>query len=361
MAFDAQAILGEGASGMADRRSGRLVTTGDPVRVASISKLIVAIGVMRLVEGGQLELDRDVSDYIGWSLRNPAFPDVPITLRQLLAHTSSLRDGAGYVVPLGDRVQSRVGEPQAWDAEHPPGRFFSYTNLNTPIVASVMEQVTGERFDLLMERLVFAPLELDACFGWTTCSDAAIARHVVLHDVTGPVRWDDLGGLRPACPVPTDEAATDCDLSAYRPGDNGALFSPQGGLRISMRDLARIGQLLLNEGEGLLSRQSVAMLLHPVWVFDGSNGETMGGIFCSYGLASEGLATPVEGCRDDLFGDGRPRVGHAGEAYGLRSGLWIDRAAGTGVAFFATAIPDTAADGATSAFARIEERLARGD
>ena len=57
-----------------------------------------------------------------------------------------------------------------------------------------------------------------------------------------------------------------------------------------------------------------------------------------YGLAVQRLATARPGCRDDPFGDGRPRVGHAGEAYGLRSGLWVDRAGGTGVAFFATAV-----------------------
>ncbi|MEI9849524.1 MAG: hypothetical protein WDN24_00120 [Sphingomonas sp.] len=63
------------------------------------------------------------------------------------------------------------------------------------------------------------------------------------------------------------------------------------------------------------------------------------------------------GCADDLFGDGRARAGHAGEAYALRSGLWIDRASGTGVAFFATAVEDGSRG--RSAFSREEERVAR--
>ena len=68
------------------------------------------------------------------------------------------------------------------------------------------------------------------------------------------------------------------------------------------------------------------------------------------------LPTRRAGCRDDLFGDAVPRLGHGGEAYGLRSGLWIDRRSGTGVAFFATDVPAATGD---SAFTLTEEALAR--
>ncbi len=71
--FDRAAITAQGTSGLADRARGRLLTIDDPVRIASITKLVVALGVMRMVEEGRLELDRDVSDYLGWPLRNPAF------------------------------------------------------------------------------------------------------------------------------------------------------------------------------------------------------------------------------------------------------------------------------------------------
>ena len=64
-------------------------------RIASITKLVTALGVMRLVEEGKLDLDEDVGKYLGYRVRNPHFPDVPITLRALLSHTSSLRADAG--------------------------------------------------------------------------------------------------------------------------------------------------------------------------------------------------------------------------------------------------------------------------
>ena len=75
-------------------------------------------------------------------------------------------------------------------------------------------------------------------------------------------------------------------------------------------------------------------------------------------MAMQTLATPVEGCRDDPFGDGVARVGHSGSAYGLQSGLWLDRDAGTGVAWFATGMPGERLGG-RSAFSAVEEALAQ--
>jgi CubicO group peptidase (beta-lactamase class C family) len=332
----------------------RGVDADDPVRIASISKLIVAIGVMRLVEAGTLDLDQDVSDRLGWRLRNPAFPDQPITLRLLLSHRSSLKDDIDYAIPLGRTVQETLADPLAWDAEHPPGAYFRYANINFPVIASVMEKATGERFDRLMARLVFAPLKIDACFNWTTCSDAAVARAVTLRSETGEVRRDDLSGKRTDCPVLSPDPA--CDLTHYRLGSNGALFSPQGGARISAAGLARIGQLLLRGGEGLISPKSIEALIGPAWVYDGRNGDTENGFWCAYGLAVQTLAASPA-CGNDPFGDGVQRVGHSGEAYGLRSGLWFDRTRGRGVAYFVTAIPDDAPKG-KSGFTHVEEAAA---
>jgi len=353
--FDRAGITASGAAGLADRARGRALTIDDPARIASVSKLVVALGAMRLVEQGRLDLDRDVSDYLGWPLRNPAFPGRPITLRLLLSHRSSLRDGIDYAVPFGTTLESALADPAAFDAEHPPGTFFRYSNLNFPVIAAAMERAAGERFDRLMARLVLAPLGLDACFNWTTCSDAAIARAAVLYEPDGRVIRDDLGGRRPDCPV---LAPNGCDLAAYRLGGNGALFSPQGGLRISVRDLTAIGRMLLARGGTFLSAASIATLTDPVWRHDGGNGDTESGFFCAYGLAVQRLATAREGCNDDLFGGGRAMIGHDGDAYGLRSGLWIDPARGTGIAFFATGNGDDPQRGRHSAFRAIEEALA---
>lgn len=369
VAFDRDDITDTQVHGYADQAAGRNITAGDPVRVASISKLVTAIGVMRLVEAGRLDLDADAGELLGWPLRNPAFPDTPITLRLLLSHRSSLTDAAGYwQAPLGGQVRDIVNDPLAWDVEHAPGTYFRYTNLNFPLIAQVMERATGERFDRLMDRLVLQPLGIEGCFNWATCSDATAARAVVLYDADGTPVKDDLHGRKPDCPV-IPAADGSCDLAQWRAGENGALFSPQGGLRISANGLARVGRMLLRGGEldgvRVLSPESVRALAAPSWTyapgggltFEEDTGDLGDGFFCRYGMAMQTLATPVAGCRDDPFGDGVARVGHSGSAYGLQSGLWLDRDAGTGVVWFLTGMPGERLGG-RSAFSAAEESLA---
>ncbi|MFM8354415.1 MAG: serine hydrolase domain-containing protein [Gammaproteobacteria bacterium] len=363
--FDQRAVTRTLVHGYADRATGREISADDPVRVASISKLVVGIAVLRLVESGALALDQDVSEYLGWSLRHPAFPDIPITLELLLSHRAGLSDAAGYVGHTQTVLRQQLAQRDAWHAQHAPGTWFDYANIGFPVVAAVIERVTGERFDQAMARLVLTPLGPNACFNWASCPTAAIARAAVLYDASGAVTLDQLNGQRPSCPV---LAAPDgsCALDGWQPGVNGALFSPQGGLRISANDLVRIGQLLLNHGElagvRLLRAESVQTLFQPRWTFDGNNGTTAesgmdhGNLFCRYGLASQTLATPLAACGDDLFGDGRARVGHAGDAYGLVSGLWLDREAGTGTTFFAIG-GDNEVAGIRSAFYRVEESV----
>lgn len=344
-------------AGSADRANERVLTADDPVRIASVSKLVVSLGVLRLTEQGRIDLDRDVSDYLGWRLRHPAHADRPITLAQLLGHRAGLADRINYALPLGADLETALQNAQAWDDARPPGGDFVYANLNYPVVAAAVEGATGERFDRAMTELVFRPLGIDACFNWPTCSDTAVARAVVLYDSEGAVVRDDLRGERPACPV-VPAADGSCDLASYRLARHGAGFSPQGGLRISANGLARIGVMLLRRGDGFLKPDSIARLeamapVRPV------TGEGTGGFFCEYGIAlhSNGTRTATgPGCRDDLFGDGRRRLGHSGDAYGLRSGLWYDLEAGNGTAYFVTQVPG-GQKGRRSAYSAAEEEL----
>jgi CubicO group peptidase (beta-lactamase class C family) len=363
VAFDRNGEIASFADGIADPQSGRRVTADDPVRVASVSKMVVAIGVMKLVEHGKLDLDSDVSRWLGWRLRNPSFPDRPITLGMLLSHTSSVREhDDDYVIPLGTSLQSVMADPKNWDPQHGPGdNYFRYTNLNFPIVGSIIEMATGQRFDIWMRHNVLEPMKLDACYNWPTCSDAEIARAVELDQGGKPVK-DDLHGKRPECPVFV-KAGQPCDLALWRLGENGSLYAPQGGLRISARGLSRVGRMLLNngtlDGVQIISPASVETLLTQVWRFDGSNGVTDGGFYCSYGHATQQIPTPVRGCADDMGTQGRTLVGHAGDAYGMKSGIWIDRARGVGIAYFVTGVPDKAARGTGTAFTAAETHAFR--
>ena len=346
--------------GFADRWSRRPLTADDPVRVASISKLVVALGVMRLVDQRRIDLNADVSRYLGWRLRNPAFPDRPITLAMLLGHRSGLVDGVDYVMPLDADLPTILADPAAWDSSRRPGATFAYANINFPVVAAAMEGATGERFDRLMAELVFRPLNLDACYNWTMCSDGAAARAVTLFRPNGDLARDAPMLARPACPVvPARDGS--CDLSTYRLTRHGAAFSPQGGLRISARGLARIGEVLLREGGRFISQRSFRRLtqisrVDPLTTTVGEGGE--GSFFCGFGLAVHRLATARTGCRDDPVGDGVARIGHSGVAYSLRAGLFVDPLSGTGIVWFVTELPEFgAATGARSDFTVVEEAL----
>ncbi|MEL6529682.1 MAG: serine hydrolase domain-containing protein [Pseudomonadota bacterium] len=347
VAFDETSITPLIVDGVANRETGRAVEANDPVRIASISKLIMALTTLRLVDEGKVDLDADVSDYLGWPVRSPNFPDAKVTLAQLLGHRSGLRDRAGYVIPLGESLQAKLADPDAWYADAAPGEApFEYANLGSPVVATVLEAATGERFDALVERTIFAPLEIKACLNWVGCDEDLVARAVTLYRDTGEIARDDPTDVPPNCTIPVAEGV-ECSLEDYVPGTNASIFSPQGGVRIGMMDLAKIGQALLIEKESVVSSNAIRVLQKSLSQQIDDPSESGQEFFCIYGFAVQVVDFPSSPCVDKLFQDGHPRVGHAGEAYGLRGGLWFapdegpqdNPARGTGIAYFTTAVP----------------------
>jgi D-alanyl-D-alanine carboxypeptidase len=328
------------------------LNTDHKMRVASISKLVAAIGLMRLVEAGKVELDRDVSDYLGFSLRNPNFPDTVITLRMVLSHTSSIRDGDRYwleegaqfhefFMPAGRFFDS--GSHFASGEGQQPGRYFAYCNLNFGIVAAVIERVSGQRFDRFMRREVLEPLGLAASFNVCDLSATQPERIATLYRKRDSDEvWQPRGDWVPqldfegfSChygrsPVGRGEDPGDI-LPGYTPGENPTLFSPQGGLRASARDLAVIARMLLNngrlEGVAILSADTVEAMAAPQWpveagaeAVEGPDGPEGPG-----GVATYGLAVRRADLQDwGLSAEPRALRGHLGEAYGLLGQFWLD-------------------------------------
>jgi CubicO group peptidase (beta-lactamase class C family) len=225
------------------------------------------------------------------------------------------------------------------------------------VVATVLEAASGERYDRLIERLVFKPLGVKACLNWTLCDADMQARAVTLYRHTGEVAADAPERLPPACTIPVAEGQP-CDLDAYVPGTNASIFSPQGGVRIGMMDLARIGQALIDLERGgrdffLLPATGLRAMYE---LADGRTQETV--FFCSYGLHLQIIEVPERPCSDDrLVGDGRPRIGHSGEAYGLQSGLWIDPKNDEGFVYFTTEVPPAVGGEDTGGFTNREKAL----
>ncbi|MEP6701779.1 MAG: serine hydrolase domain-containing protein [Betaproteobacteria bacterium] len=329
-------------------------------RIASISKLVTTLGVMRLIEAGTLELDRDAGDYLGFPLRNPHFPETPITLRMLLTHTSSMRDDSGYYwdkasgVTLSDVLLpggARYGTGAMWAANARPGAYFSYANFSWGVVGTIMERATGERFDRLMRRLVVDPLHLHGGFEPAEFAAADLANVATLYrkrvDVDGKEVWNTAGpwvaqvdDYTHAAPVP--RASAD-----YVAGTNGTLFGPQGNCRLSAEGLATIAQMLMHRGRhrgrAFLQPATVAMMLSEQWHYDarggigadgtvGANGDNGFGShresMNAWGLGNQHFVDRSGvGVGDRLVeGGGFVAKGHTGDAWGLRGALLFDPA-----------------------------------
>ena len=350
-------------------------------RIASITKLVTTLGVMRLVEPGQVSLDADVSEYLGWKLRNPNFPDDAITLRMLLTHTSSLRDDAGYYGwPPGARIRdfltpggSLHGSGKMWLAEARPGAVFSYANLPWGVVGTVMEKVTGERFDRLMQRLVLEPLGMGGGFEPAEFTRAQLDNLAVLYrkrsgpedrevwNPDGPwvAQADDYRGTRPAARA----------APGYAIGDNGILYGPQGNLRASAGDLGRVMRMLMARGEidgqRFLRPGTVDAMLARQWQRGNAGGSGDYGerrqLFNAWGLGNQQFTDCSAPGRGDRLveGGGFTGVGHLGDAYGLNGVFVFDPVKRDGMIFLGGGVgadPEPQR-GAYSANLRYEERI----
>lgn len=332
-------------------------------RTASISKTFAAVGTMMLVEQGKLDLDKDVSEYLGFTLRNPNYPDTAITTRMLLSHTSSLQDGSLYSIPPEYSVKEFfVPEGKYYlDGEHfensadgvdrSPGNWFHYCNLNYGLVGTIIERLTGQRFDVYMKENVLEPMGLAASYNPGDFDAEEIKNVAVLYQKQTNGVWDENGpyvamidDYRGQVQDPNKVLITNpdlqdeivlTDLSDYVIGTNGCLFSPQGGLRVSPNEMKVLIEMFLNDGKvngkQIISKESVDAMFTPTFLSepDMSNGNTYGGLMCRYGFAIQEMSGEFLG-GDCLLKDRKVSLfGHFGEAYGLLAGFFMDRDTGT--------------------------------
>ena len=328
------------------------ITRDTRFRIASVSKQFTIFTLMQFVEAGKLRLDDDVSRYLGFSLRNPAHPDTPITVRMLASHTSSLRDGKVYSIPPSVSVREffkpegryyENGDHFA-PAEEAPGSYFCYANINYGLLGTIIEAVTGERFDRYQKKHLLKELDTHADYVPGNLAKRDFAKLGTIYqkkDESGHWnefgRWygkaDDYGGQQPKKEFIylQNPYAEDIQgwfpLKGYVPGTNATMLSPQGGLRISYEELTHCLEMLMNggsyHGRQILSPISIAEMLRPQWQYDAAqkNGSTGGGTLLSYGLGEVQIAgnstSRVNRAHEVNL------VGHNGEAFGLLSGVFF--------------------------------------
>jgi CubicO group peptidase (beta-lactamase class C family) len=192
------------------------------VRPGSISKLFTAIAVMQLVDIGQLDLDRDVNDYIDFALPTPE-GGVPVTLRRLLTHRAGFEDHLKGLFSK-DREPQPLGR---WLAKYLPVRLFpkgdieAYSNYGFALAGYVVERASGEPFGRYVQRHILDPLGMR-------------------HSTFSQPLPDDLAPLMAkgywtsaAPPLPFFET----------------IVAPAGGLSATAADMGRFIRALMNGGE----------------------------------------------------------------------------------------------------------------
>jgi CubicO group peptidase (beta-lactamase class C family) len=355
-------------------------------RIASISKFVTTLGTMKLVEQGRLSLDADVSDYLGYRLRNPHFPDTPITLRMLLTHRSSLRDDGGFKFAPDVSLQQVLlpggplyGKGDMWSSTAAPGKYFEYVNFNWGIIATIMERAGGERFDRLMRHLIFDPMNLKAGFYLADFAPARIDNIATLYrkrEKDGDEKWDPNGPwIAQSDDFANEQAVAPPGLERYVVGTNGTLFGPQGSLRISALDLAQIMLMLMNDGSyhgrQILERATVAAMFERQVTLapNGENGtgdsDNFHGLIHAWGLGNQQFTDTslvrngrAEGDRL-VEGGGFTGVGHLGWSWGLNALFVFDRASKNGMIYVCSGVganPDLQ-PGRFSSEARFQERI----
>jgi CubicO group peptidase (beta-lactamase class C family) len=141
-------------------------------QVASVSKTVTATAILQFYEQGLFDLDADVNNYLPFSLRNPRYPDVPITFRMLLSHHASLHDhdeAAAYEYFAGDYPLSYVKEllvpgGEAYHAEfwgeYPPGGGGNYSNLGFIVLGYLVELLSDQTLEEYCQQHIFLPLQM---------------------------------------------------------------------------------------------------------------------------------------------------------------------------------------------------------
>ena len=160
------------AYGISDIKNQKEATPATIYLAGSISKSITATALLQLYEQGKFNLDDDVNNYLPFSLRNPNYPEEPITIRMLLAHQSSLKETyksllhfflidypyswlPEYLTPNGS-----IYNPNTWSTTYAPGEDFYYANLGFELLGYIFEQLSNQTLENYCQDHIFTPLNM---------------------------------------------------------------------------------------------------------------------------------------------------------------------------------------------------------
>ncbi|MCW6035791.1 beta-lactamase family protein [Spirulina subsalsa FACHB-351] len=143
----------------------RPITPDTVFDLASVSKQMTALGILRLMEAGKLELEDAVMEHLP-DFEDPD-PDNPIVIRDLLNHTSGLADYTGEAWQETDEAFARltIEDHLQWlnqqEIESDRGVEFEYNNSGYALLALIIERISGQSFGAFMAEQIFTPLGMN--------------------------------------------------------------------------------------------------------------------------------------------------------------------------------------------------------
>lgn len=282
--------------GLKERDSNTPLTDDCIFRIASISKSFSAVSILQLAEDGKLSLDDDISNLIGFRVRNPNFPETVITLRMVLSHRSSINDSQGYFKLDAIDPSRNPNWAKCYNA-YEPGTGYQYCNLNYNMVGTIIEKISGERFDRYVKRHVLDPLRL---YGGYCVDSLDKSRFAMIYEYN---RDSAKFFAQPDAYAPRSEI-----IANYVMGYTTPVFSPTGGMKISARDLAEYMimhmKLGKHRGRRIISKKSAREMQSLLTDTEKER----------YGLAISTTSKLIAG---------KTLKGHTGVAYGLFSAMFF--------------------------------------
>lgn len=284
-------------------------------RIASVSKIMVALCIMKLYEEGKLDLTKDISEYLGFNVRNPKYPDVVITLKMIMTQTSSITDGfekdvnsdvdSGYNLINGTNEECTLRDlldpngkrfVKETFSNYRPATHFEYSNFGCGILACIVEKITGEYFTDYVKKIVFKPLKIDASFVVTDIKTKNIASTYLYRD-----------GENKLCR--SREMFINNVYKKFPLGEN--FRGPAGGLFISTNGLMKIMKALLSGGKPILKTATLDKMMQMAWAGKRQPNDS---------YVAKGLQLEIV----DYF-NSRRLYGHFGDAYGVKSYFLFNR------------------------------------
>jgi CubicO group peptidase (beta-lactamase class C family) len=156
-----------GAAGLANADTDAPMTIDNRVHIGSVTKTVLAVGVLRLITTGQLSLDTPVAALLpGLGFENPWAASDPVRVRHLLAHTAGLDNlhfwQAFSLQPTPDTplIEAFSRNPALLRLRTRPGSTYAYSNMGYGLLGLVIESVTGERYEHYLDTQLLQPLSM---------------------------------------------------------------------------------------------------------------------------------------------------------------------------------------------------------